>query len=186
MPSRGDTVLAPSAIDAMKKILLMLLLLPIFLLAGCADDYAVQSAYDKGYDIGYDNGHADGYYEGENYGYSRGFENGVEEGRYDEQEAHECEYSYWDLENAFDDGYRYAIENCFDDSDLMWKICEAAEHSAADFSEWHPEEALDIIECYRLQEPFWEDGSAPSHEDYESAVDCLVEFYHYFYSARWQ
>ena len=124
----------------------------------CMTSCAGDGAYDEGFDDGYDAGYEIGY-----------------------QQGSEESYSEYELEESFDAGYDYAIENCLYEDEIIWRIEEDAVHFARHNSEWHPEEALVIIESYQNNEPFNEDGSPPSWEDYTAAIQTLVSFYEYFY-----
>lgn len=43
---------------------------------------------------------------------------------------------------------------------------------------WHPEEALDVLESYFYNKPFYEDGSCATKSDVESAINVLSSYYY--------
>ena len=115
--------------------------------------------YDSNYDqeqLAYDVGYDDGYYEGYYEGYDEGHYDGV--------------YCDWE-------------ENI---REIACELEYDAVHYAVDNGGWHPEEAWMIIEAYRNNEPFYQNGSPPSKQDYIDAIDSLIYFYDYFYSARYE
>ena len=83
---------------------------------------------------------------------------------------------------GYDDGYRKAEEEY---DDYGWLEHEAI-HYARKYSEWSPEEAMSVIEAYQNKEPFWQDGSPPSHDEYLDAIESLFRFYEYFYCAMYE
>ena len=126
-----------------------------------------EGTYDEGYSEGYDDGYSDGKFDMQSDvedgildGYDTGYHDGYCEGR-----------DYGWIDNAEEIG-RYFEEEAVD--------------YALDHSEWHPEEAWMIIEAYQNNEPLHEGGSTPSRQDYLDAIDSLIYFYDYFYSARYE
>lgn len=107
------------------------------------------------------------YREGHENGYSEGYEQGYKWG--------------------YDDGYRYGKEDGFtegyDEAKSEYGDYESLEMDAVDFvrkhSEWHPEEAIYIIEAYRNGGDYC--GYVPTKEDYDDAIESLSKFYEYFY-----
>lgn len=99
------------------------------------------------------------YDEGYEYGYEYGYERGYESG--------------------FEDGYS---EGQMDGSAIEYEGI----YYAVDNSGWSPEEAMIIIDAYQNGKPFWGDGSLPSHKDYLDAINSLIYFYDYFYSAKYR
>ena len=99
--------------------------------------------------------------------YQRGYEDGYDEGRYD------------GYEDGYDEGYFYGYEDGYNDSksDIVIEAIFYAKEKGG----WHPEEALMIIDAYRNKEPFYEDGSSPSKQDYYDAIDSLIYFFEFFY-----
>lgn len=117
------------------------------------------------YEDGYEDGYADGYSTAES----------------DMQYLMEEEFLYgYDI--GYDDGYREAEDEY---NDYGWLEDEAI-HYAREYSEWSPEEAMSVIEAYQNNEPFWQDGSPPSHEEYLDAIESLIRFYEYFYCAMYE
>jgi hypothetical protein len=114
------------------------------------------SYYLEDYNDGYDEGYDEGYYEGYYEGYDEGHYDGI----------------YYDWEENI---HEIAVELEYD-----------AIHYAVENGGWHPEEAWMIIEAYQNNEPFYKDGSPPSKQDYFDAIDSLIYFYDYFYSARYE
>ena len=116
----------------------------------------VDDSYYEGYDDGYDDGYDCGHDDGYYEGYDRGHDDGI-----------------------YDDWYDNIDE-------IGWYFEDEAVHYAKEQGGWHPEEAWMIIEAYRNNEPFYQDGSPPSKQDYIDAIDTLIYFYDYFYSARYE
>lgn len=121
------------------------------------------SDFRKPKDIEYD----DSYIEGYDDGYSEGYDEGLSIGR---------DYGY---EEGIDDGW---IDNIEEPANYLEY---EAVHYAIDHGGLHPEEAWMLIEAYQNNEPFYEDGSSPSEQDYIAAIDSLIYFYDYFCSARY-
>jgi flagellar biosynthesis/type III secretory pathway protein FliH len=117
-------------------------------------DEKFQSGIEIGREEGYEYGHSDGYSEGFDDGYGEGYE----EGR--------------------DYGYELGRE----DFDRIESIVDDAVSRAKTYSEWHPDEALEIIYCYENKEAFWDNGSPPTYDEYLDAIDSLYGFYEYFYN----
>ena len=83
---------------------------------------------------------------------------------------------------GYDDGYWEAEDEY---NDYGW-LEDKAIHYAREHSEWSPEEAMWVIKSYQNKEPFWPDGSLPSHEEYLDAIESLLRFYEYFYCAMYE
>lgn len=113
------------------------------------------------YEDGYEEGHADGYLEGYDEGYDEGYEEGYDHG-----------YDYAQYDISIDD------------------ILAEAEHEASKYASregnWHPEEAWGVIEAYHNHEPFYENGSPPSYQDYLDAINSMIYFYEYFYGGHYE
>lgn len=93
----------------------------------------------------------------------------------------------FNYEEVFDDGFDEGfIEGYYSGFDEIYNSVYEAEHHAAESGGWHPEEAMAIINSYVNQEPFYVDGSLPSKEDYELAVESLICFYEYYYLAEYE
>ena len=101
-----------------------------------------------------------------NDGYAEGYADGVYDGYIQGED-----YDTW-YEAGYSDGR-------MDGSVLE----EKAIRYAREYSEWSPEEAMDVIDAYQNNQPFWQDGSSPTHEDYMEAIESLYRFYEYFYCA---
>lgn len=100
--------------------------------------------------------------------YHSGYDVGYEEG-------------HWDgYDSGYDEGYSYGYEDGL--NEVEWKAISYAKENGG----WHPEEAWMIIEAYQNNEPFYSDGSMPSEQDYLDAINSLIYFYDYFYSARYK
>ena len=122
-------------------------------------------SYKGSYEDGYADGYCDGYSDAESevqYLMEEEFLDGYDAG-YDD--------GYWEAEDEY--------------NDYGWLEDEAI-HYARKYSEWSPEEAMWVIEAYQNIEPFWQDGSPPSHEEYLDAIESLIRFYEYFYSAMYE
>ena len=111
-----------------------------------------------------DNSHYEEYDNEYNSGYDDGYDEGYDEGHYDG--------TYYDWDDNIDELGRYFEEE--------------AVHYAKDQGGWHPEEAWMLIEAYRNNEPFYQDGSPPSEQDYIDAINSLIYFYDYFYSTIYE
>lgn len=98
---------------------------------------------------------------GKEYGYEKGKEEGYKEG----------------IESGYETGY----EDGSMSDDAVFFAEEEATRYARENSDWHPEEAIEIIDAYQNGDPFYEDNSPPSEQDYVDAVDSIVAFYEYFY-----
>lgn len=116
----------------------------------------------------------DGYAEGYDYGYDYGYEKGYETGLDDAPDA------YFAYEEGFEDGFEEGYVD-------IRGIEDSAVHYARKYSEWHPEEAVWVIDAYRNGECLdeWED-SPPTKEEYEDAINSLYHFYMYFYSGMYE
>lgn len=136
---------------------LLILIAAVFLMSCGSNGY---------YDQGYADGRADGRLEAELELYDKRFESGYDAG--------------------WEDGYSVGYDSWFDHPVDPAKYFEdEAVQYAAKNSGWHPEEAWSIIEAYHNSDPFWEDGSPPSKQDYYDAIDSMIYFYEYFYSAKY-
>lgn len=131
----------------------------------CLLSCSYEGTYDEGYSDGYDDGYSDARFEmecliEEKYldRYDTGYDNGYWDGYLEAEE----EYSYYG-----------------------WLEDEAI-HYAREYSEWSPEEAMELIEAYQNNKHFWQDGSPPSHEEYLDAIESLIRFYEYFYCAMYE
>ena len=109
-----------------------------------AESEALESLYDEGYEEGSSSGYYTGYDEGYSEGYSKGYDEGYNEG-YSEVMAH--------FENIIE----------YD-----------AIHYAREYSIFHPEEALCIIDDY-------ENGEPVTEEDYNEAIESLYRYCEYLY-----
>ena len=138
----------------------------LFTLVICLLSCSYEGTYDEGYSEGYDDGYSDAKFE---------MEYLIEEysDRYD---------------IGYDDGYwEGSREGWIDHLEEPGRYFEdEAVHYARKYSEWHPEEAWMIIEAYHNNEPLPEESAVPSEQDYLEAIDSLIYFYDYFYSARYE
>lgn len=94
-------------------------------------------------------------------------------------------------ENGYDEGYNEGYNNGYEIGrderyDFGWYFEEKAIDYVREHNQWHPEEALMIIEAYQNNEPFYQDGSPPSEHDYNDAIESLMLFYDYFYSSKYK
>lgn len=119
----------------------------------------------------------------------RTYEDGYEDGYADGYSTAESDMQYLMEEEfldgydiGYDDGYREAEDEY---NDYGWLEDEAI-HYVREYSEWSPEEAMSVIEAYQNNEPFWQDGSPPSREEYLDAIESLIRFYEYFYCAMYE
>lgn len=147
----------------MKKPLVFLILLFVAaLLISCGSN----GYYDKGYEDGYAEGFSDGRLESELEIYDNRFDAGYDAG--------------------FEDGFISGSESWFDHpTEIAGYFEDEAAHYAVNHGGLHPEEAWAIIEAYRNAEPFGDDGSPPSTQDYNDAIDSMICFYEYFYSNKY-
>ena len=108
-------------------------------------------------------------YEGD--GYESGYDDGCSAAR-DEL----SEYGYEMYKRGYDEAYRDIVEEIID---------YEAVHYARNFSNWHPEEAMGIIDCYESGDRYY--GDIPiTEEDYRDAIKSLYHYYAYFYSALYE
>ena len=119
----------------------------------------------------------------------RTYEDGYEDGYADGYSTAESDMQYLMEEEfldgydiGYDDGYREAEDEY---NDYGWLEDEAI-HYVREYSEGSPEEAMSVIEAYQNNEPFWQDGSPPSREEYLDAIESLIRFYEYFYCAMYE
>lgn len=106
----------------------------------------------------------DAYDSGYNIGYDRGREVGYEAG--------------------YDDGASYGW---FDDiaNPASYLEDEAVDY-VRKYCEWHPEEAMTIIEAYQSGIPAFEGDPVPSYQEYLEAIESLKYFYIYFYNREYE
>ena len=83
---------------------------------------------------------------------------------------------------GYDDGYNMGYE---EGKNLISESEDDATKYAKRFSEWHPEEAMMIIDAYENNEPFLGD-SPPSENDYRNAIQSLYHFYEYYYCGMYE
>ena len=117
-----------------------------------------------------------GYYED---GYADGYADGYSDAESDMQYLIEDKCLEW-YDMGYDDGW---VDN-IDEIGRFFE--EEAVDFVRDHCEWHPEEAVGIIEAYQNNESFYEDGSHPSRQDYLDAIDSLIYFYEYFYGSYYE
>lgn len=112
-------------------------------------------------------------------GYEEGYNDGYSDAKYD------LEYL---IEEKFSDGYDIGYDDGQSDAwdELGADYEYEAIHYARKNSGWSPEEAWGLIESYQNNEPFYQDGSSPSEQDYLNAIESLIYFYDYFYSSRYK
>lgn len=87
------------------------------------------------------------------------------------------------FDDGFDEGF---IEGYYSGFYEIYNSVHEAEHYALDKGGWHPEEAVAVIEMYRTKVSYYPDGSIPTEEEYLDAINSLVAFYEYFYSAKYE
>ena len=102
-------------------------------------------------------------------GYDDGYEDGLHNGR------------YAGYEDGYEDGYEAGSENY---KEHGWWFEEQAVDHAREYSEWHPEEAMEVIDAYENGKPVY--GSVPTLDEYRDAVKSLYYFYDYFYCALYK
>lgn len=153
----------------MKKFAFYLTVFLFFVnLSGCGQNGYYEEGYAAGYEVGYDDAESDmmsviedefesGYDIGREDGYHYGYSDGYFDGSHEAED--ECYYGWLE-----DEGISYARQ----------------------FSEWSPEEAMQVIEAYHKNEAFWDDGSSPTHDEYTDAIESLYRFYEYFYCAMYE
>lgn len=77
--------------------------------------------------------------------------------------------------------YKKGYNEAYDDF-VYGIIDNQAIHYARKFSEYHPEEAMCIIDCYKNGTRYW--GKLPiTDADYSAAVESLYRYYEYFLNA---
>ena len=100
------------------------------------------------YKRGYDAGYEDGYV----HGCDEGYESGYDEGNFD---------GYCD---GYNEGY----------GELLYAEDDAVSH-ARQYSEWHPEEAAEVIESYQNRTGDY------TESEYRDAIESLYHFFEYYY-----
>ena len=104
-----------------------------------------------------------------------------------------CEiYTEEDVLDAYEEGYQKGRENQLEDDifsleklqrDIMVNIEQAAVDYSYDYGYLHPEEAVVVIYDY------WNGTTefyhrVPTAEEFEQAVESLINFYGYFYNRK--
>ena len=88
---------------------------------------------------------------------------------------------------GFHDGYDFGYDEGFDAAYSRFE--SAVNHDAIFFvnetCEWHPEEAVCIIEAYENGEGYYGDYQI-TEKDYKDAVESLCRYYGYFYSRLYE
>lgn len=112
--------------------------------------------------------------------YEDGFDDGYDEGYFDAINEYEDDYS-----RGYADGYIEGKSD-IDADEIIYYITREAEKYAGRESGWHPEDAWCLIEAYQNNEPFYEDGSMPSYQDYLDAINSIIYFYEYFYGGHYE
>ena len=103
--------------------------------------------------------------------YSYSYEDGYEDG-YNDGQAEGYDNGYWE-------GYSEA------EGDLDSIVGYNATQYASEYSGWHPDEAMCIIDAYENGECYY--GNTPvTTEDYKDAIASLYHFYEYFYNAMYE
>lgn len=119
--------------------------------------------------------------------YEEGYEDGYSDAEFEVEYLMEAECQGW-YDMGYSDGYYEGSNDGWVDN--LEEIGRFFEEDAVDFvrehCQWHPEEAVCIIEAYRNNEPFYENGSPPSRQDYLDAIDSLIYFYEYFYGSYYE
>lgn len=93
----------------------------------------------------------------------------------------------FNYEEVFDDGFDEGfIEGYYSGFYEIYNSVHEAEHYASDKGGWHPEEAVAVIEMYLTKVSYYPDGSIPTEEEYLNAINSLIAFYEYFYSAKYE
>lgn len=102
--------------------------------------------------------------------------------------------TYSDYDDAYEKGYDNGYDDGYIDgksgsdmsvheilnSEAFTIIREEAELYAVEQSEWHPEEACEIIICYLEGEKFID--AVPTKTEFLEAIGTLIAFYDFFYS----
>ena len=89
----------------------------------------------------------------------------------------------FEMEDRLQDWYDFGYDEGQMDGHLLEE--EAIEY-VREHCDFHPEEAMEVIEAYHDNKPFWGDDSPPSHEEYLEAIESLYLFYEYFYCAMYE
>lgn len=143
----------------MKKptLIFCLVLLALSLLPSCGG-----SGHSEQYELGFEEGFSEGYAEGRNDSYDEIFESGYDVG--------------------YEDGYAKGYDDSYVDPDrqTFYRTEEAIDY-VIENGYFHPFEAWEIIDSYRNSIPYLEDDTPPSKEEYQKAVDSMIEFFFYFY-----
>lgn len=108
-------------------------------------------------------------------------------GSVSKKEVQEIKESAWS--EGFDDGYHMGYYDAeaeldgYDDEHLTTVLIDETVMAACRYAasgDIDPMEARYIIECYQKQQPYYDNGSLPTWQDYNTAVNVLVDFYCYF------
>jgi hypothetical protein len=80
--------------------------------------------------------------------------------------------------NGYTTGYDEAWDSCEEEisnnvSYSFWKM----KHEVCNQG-WHPEEALEVLDSYLYNKPFYEDGSCATKSDVESAINVISSYYY--------
>lgn len=149
-----------------EDILSTLLGIALTILIPCILMSCQESAYNDAYEDGYNDAV-------ELYGsdYDIGYENGYDIG----------------YEDGYDDGHEEGIKNDWTENivEIARYFEVEAVHYVGENANWHPEEALTVIESYQNNESFYSDGSTPSEQDFLDAIESLIYFYRYFYDGAY-
>ena len=107
--------------------------------------------------------------------YEDAYFDGYEDGRFDASSEFRS-HSFEMYLNGYDEAYRDFADTVFSDYAIWY---------AREFSEYHPEEAMCIIDCYERGERYC--GQLPiTEEDYKDAIESLYRYYEYFLNGMYK
>lgn len=108
------------------------------------------------------------------------------------QQSEDYRRGYANAMDQCDQMCEEAVQDFIDDieytdtyNDVALMLEENAIHYVREACEWHPEEALCIIQAYERGEKYY--GSYPiTAEDYQEAIHSICRFYNYFYEREYE
>lgn len=108
----------------------------------------------------------------------------------DESEEYSDDYTV-EYDKGFDAGYDFGYDFGYDEgfdaaySDFENAVSRDAIFFVRETCEWHPEEAVCIIESYENGEEYYGNYQI-TEKDYKDAVESLCRYYDYFYSQLYE
>jgi hypothetical protein len=80
---------------------------------------------------------------------------------------------------GFEEGYDIGVESAMDSlDDYKYHFVEKSIDTITDMGYCHPDDAIEIIDAYRNNKPYYSGGGKVSKEDYNQAIDALIMYYY--------